>query len=50
MEIQNSRGTLRPIDHSLRLMKGRLDMASLHFLQGAQTGGWLDLLSGALIC
>ena len=32
MEIQNLCGTPRPIHHSISLLKGRLDMASLHFL------------------
>jgi hypothetical protein len=36
MEIEDFRGTLRPIDHSILLMKDCLDMASLHFFQRGQ--------------
>ena len=38
MEIQDSRRTLRPINHSIGLLKGGLDMASLHFFQRGQAG------------
>jgi hypothetical protein len=37
MEIQNLRGAVWPIHHSTSLLKGGLDMASLYFLQGAQS-------------
>src|SRR5579862_3255501 len=36
MEIQDSRRTLRPINHSICLLKGSQDMASLHFFQRGQ--------------
>jgi hypothetical protein len=37
MDIQDSRRTFRPINHSVCLLKGGQDMASLHFFQRGQS-------------
>ena len=37
MEIQDSRRTLRPINHSICVLKGGQDMVSLHLFQRRQS-------------
>src|ERR1700690_1746562 len=38
MEIQDFSRSLRPVDHPICLLKGCLDVASLHFFQRGQAG------------
>ena len=37
VEIQDFRRTPGPVDHSICLLKGGQDMASLHFFQGGES-------------